>query len=102
MKAYMGFSRSLGAEEGAVLVFAHDAREARELTYENGLVVDEWIDTAVKWLRDPVIFEYADKDKLTRDEPHVIDKPPSCKACFRWGNPINEAGICSQCEELDD
>ncbi len=100
MRAYSGYSRSVGPEEGAVLVFAHNSREARKFTFDHRLVVEEWLDTAVKWLRDnPLLFEYADKEKLARGEPHVIDSPPSCIICYQWGNPIDETGICSQCKE---
>jgi predicted Zn-ribbon and HTH transcriptional regulator len=100
MRAYMGFSRSIGSQEGAVLVFAHNAKEARKLTYDDGLVVDEWIDTAVKWIRESHLFDCADKAKLARDEPHLIDDPPSCRACYQWGHPIDADGYCPQCGEI--
>jgi len=71
MRAYMGFSRSAGSKEGAVLVFAHSAQEARMLTYKHGVVVEDYLDTAVRWLRDSLLFDFADSEKLARDEPHI-------------------------------
>ena len=91
MKAYTGYSRSGAKENGAVLVFANSAKEARVLTWHDGLVVDEWIDTAVQWLKDrPWLFKEA-----TSDKPHVVDSPRTCVVCHMWGNLINENGICS-------
>ncbi len=100
MNVYMGYSRILGCAEGAVLVFAHTAKEARNLTFKNGLVVDDWTDTAVRKLRDNLLFLFdsADKEKLARDEPHVIDDPPTCRICSMWGQPINEDGLCPECD----
>jgi len=45
MKAYMGYSRKAGSEDGACLVFAHNAKEARKLAW---VQLAEWFD--VEWI----------------------------------------------------
>lgn len=101
MKPYMGFSRSYGAREGAVLIFAKTAKEARREGWRNGatLIADEYIDFGVRLLRnsDYLLLE-ADPLKLANGTPHVIDDPHSCKSCFMWGgSPIGEDGLCEDC-----
>ncbi|KKM17966.1 hypothetical protein LCGC14_1670470 [marine sediment metagenome] len=101
MRAYMYYSRSGGSEEGAILVFANTAREAGREGWGTGhlMIVDEYIDGAVRWLRDKDwLFEEADKDKLAAGIAHVIDDPRSCSACYYWGlSPIGERGYCEEC-----
>ena len=91
----MGYSRSAGSCEGAVLVFAHNAKEARILIWHNGLVVEDWIDTAVKLMRNSVWLY----DEMVSQEPHVIDSPKVCVMCELWGNELNENDVCTECVE---
>lgn len=101
MNAYMGFSRSLGAHEGAVLIFAHTAREAKKVGWYAVCLffTMEFTDMAVRRLRDSDwLFLEANQDKLTNDIPHVIDNPHTCKCCELWGRAeILDNGLCEDC-----
>lgn len=103
MKAYMATSRDAGYGEPAVLVFAHNVREAVNLSRP---ILDEWemlesyIDAAAYLLKDvDWIFAYANQDKLKSDIAHVIESPPICKSCELWGTKLNEGGICENCSD---
>ena len=97
----MIYSRSLGSEEGAFLVFAHLATEARKVgwAYASYTLTDEYIDLAARRLRNkPWLYKEADQAKLSNGVAHVIDDPVSCSSCFYWGvSPIGEDGLCSDC-----
>jgi hypothetical protein len=106
LKAYMGYSRAGGSREGACLVFAHNTKEARKLTYpvlmswfdHNGS--DDWIDTSTNVLKDcKFLFEQANQEKLAAGTAHVIESPKTCIVCEMWGSELNEKGICDGCEE---
>ena len=83
MRPYIAFSRYGGAPEGAILVFAYTAKEARRLAWQSGecLNVDEWIDLAVRWKRDKSIYALADQEKLQAGLPHIISDPAGCASC---------------------
>lgn len=100
MRAYMGYSRGMGPQEGAVLVIANTAREAKPLAWGAwGLFdVDEYTDIAIRWLRDDHIMALADQKKLAADEPHVIDSPVGCKSCELWGCGVRNDGTCCYCD----
>ena len=105
MKAYMGYSREAGSQEGAILIFAHNAKEARQIGFPfmTDLFDSDWIDAAVRWLKDsPHIFAEANQVKIEADEPHVIDSPKSCNRCELWGKPMDERGICEDCREVEE
>ena len=99
----MAFSRSGGPIEGAVLVFANTAREAKKVAFPvmDGDIWDGWIDLAVWWLQgddNKHLFESeGDKELLARGLAHVIDNPKSCNACERWGPEIMASGMCDKC-----
>jgi hypothetical protein len=102
LKPYMVYSRLVGPEEGAALVFADSARQARNIGYGPcSDFIDGYIDCASNWLKNvPWLFEEANKDKLAKDEPHVIVSPKCCSSCEHWGqSPIGEDGICEDCRE---
>lgn len=101
LKPYMGYSRYLGSNEGAVLIFAHTAKEARVLMYRDwsNIISDGWLDTAVCLLHNRLLYEYADSDKILLDKPHIIDNPPSCRICYQWGYKLNEDDVCEVCLE---
>lgn len=90
LKPYMGFSRAGGSVEGAVLIFAHNAREAKKVGW-GSLVYDicdgEYTDFAVRLIRDgEYLFSDADPEKLKADQAHVIESPKSvCSNCELWG-----------------
>jgi hypothetical protein len=100
----MGFSRGAGSEEGACLIFAHTAKEARKLAHRVmlGWFDGEWIDTAVRRLRGkPWLMLEADMAKLAEDEPHAIECPTTCPTCGQWGHE-QIAGRCSNCGEVSN
>ena len=104
LKPYMGYSAFAGEEEGAVLIFARTAREARKIGYQAAsFITDEYIDFAVHFMRNST-FLYADADqaKLRNNIPHVIDQPTLCKCCEFWGMELDAAGLCENCREADE
>lgn len=104
LHTYMIYSRSLGSAQGAFLVFAHTGREARKVGWPYAEMTDQYIDLAVMRIRGSTwLFDQANKEKLNRDEAHVIDDPKSCSSCFFWDAPIGDDGLCSDCREgVDD
>ena len=103
MNMYMGFSRAFTPIEGAILIFAHTAREARKVGW-NGFgfeLTDEYIDFSVRRIRSSHkwLFLEADRFKLAAGIPHVIDNPRTCKMCEMWGHAeISEDGLCEDCK----
>lgn len=97
---YMGYSGDPG--EGAVLVFAHSAREAKPLAFGclGAWFETDYIDTRVRRLRGDhaYLLTLADQDKLSAGAAHVIDDPPSCQSCNRWGTPLSADMRCADCE----
>ena len=108
LKPYMGYSREFGSCEGAILIFAHDLKEAKRLAYPPLTcmgIVEEYIDMAVDWLKDHS-FLFNDvpqwsKDNLSKDIPHVVESPPSCKSCLLWGYEL-ENGLCESCRDEEE
>jgi len=106
MNIYMGFSRTAGPEEGAILIFAHTAKEARVIGW-GWSWCDEYIDFGVRRLRNSDwLYKEANQLKLQNDIPHATDNPHSCKRCEMWGHAeILENGFCEDCNAnagLDD
>ena len=100
MKAYMVYSISAGSAEGACLVFASTAKEARKLgaKYIYDWFMTDWVDVGVRWLRDrDLLFGEADQDKLKNNTPHAIENPETCSVCGFWGVSRIENGLCSDC-----
>ena len=95
LRSYMAYDRELGSEQGACLVFAATAREARRIA---GPTVAEWgdghwIDVTAKWLRSGCPHLRA------QDGPHVV-QPPTCRSCELWYEaPLNANGLCEMCAE---
>jgi hypothetical protein len=106
LKPYIVYSRSNGSEEGAALVFAHRASIARYIGYGPfNDFIDGYIDCAARLIRNaPWLFEEADKDKLSKNEAHVIINPKTCCECGFWGqSPIGDDGLCEECrDDLED
>ena len=106
MRAYMIYSRFAGSEEGAALVFANSAKEAKKVGWQ-GIgcdLTDEYIDLGVRWLKgDNYLFEQANQKKLAAGIAHVINSPKSCAMCEMWGvSPLDEKGLCEDCQELEE
>ena len=101
LKPYMGFDRQVGPEEGACLVFAHSAKEARSLAhyFVSSWGGEHWFDTAIRRMwKKPWIFEEGDAAKLAADIAHVIESPRSCQTCGQWGLEQKD-GVCTNCLE---
>jgi hypothetical protein len=96
---YMGYNRHV-PEGAAVLVVAHDGREAKKLAWEaaSTLFFDEYIDLAVRriWDEDGV-RPLVDQEKLAAGVPHAIDNPAFCVECSMWGAGIDGMGACGHC-----
>jgi len=110
LKPYMGYSHAGGSEEGAVLIFAHDIKEAKCVGWPvlHGMFVDDFTDMAVRIIKDgDYLFKQMPKwsvVKLNADIAHVVDNPPVCNNCEMWGGgEFNEEGYCPDCaEEIED
>ena len=59
----------------------------------------EYIDLAVYLLHEPQLYDNANKELLAQDIAHVIISPKSCSVCERWGEHLNDRGVCESCEE---
>ena len=104
LKAYMGYSRYGGSEDGTVLIFAHNQKEARKEGWACSILrreicSDEYIDLAVRRVKGKHLFLEADQQKLAADTAHVIDNPICCKRCEEWGKPLDAEGLCETCIE---
>ena len=101
MRTYSAYSSAEGPREGAILVIANTAREAKNLAWKSGELfnVDEWTDLAVRWLRDEHIIKLADQIKLAAGQSHVVADPLACMSCERWGYEVDDAGFCCDCGE---
>jgi hypothetical protein len=102
LKPYMYFSRSRGSEEGASLIFAHTAKEAKKVAWKEigNLFVYDWTDIGVRLLKnEDYLFKEANQDKLANDIPHSKENPICCNGCEMWGNEIGEDGYCEGCRD---
>ena len=99
MKMYMGYDDAAGSGEGAVLVFANDAKEAKNMAWEElqGWNFDtEYIDVRAKWLKESEYLRPFAESK----GPHVVNNPPTCDNCEMWGiSELDKHGICSDCTQ---
>lgn len=100
LKAYMGYDRQVGPQEGAVLIFARNAKAARKAGYAviHGWYNLEWTDMAVKLMRAKHLFAQAEQAKLVGGVTHVIEQPTTCPSCNQWGFEIS-AGQCEGCRD---
>jgi hypothetical protein len=100
LKAYMGYSRCNGRQEGAVLIFANDRNEAHTIGFHSAdFITDEFTDFQVELMKDvPHLFRTeADDSKLSSNIAHVINSPTICKDCEIWGYELGEDGLCFDC-----
>jgi hypothetical protein len=100
MKPYMAFSRNDGPEEGAILVIANRAKDARLLAWRSGdcINVDDWLDLGVRRV-DMDNLALADQMKLVANIPHTVFSPAGCEICEYWGQGITEDNLCCRCNE---
>jgi hypothetical protein len=105
LKPYMGFILDEPCE-GAVLIFAHTSKEAKRIGWRDSNVLhdmtDSYVEVRIRYLKQsPYLFKEAEKTKLKKDIPHVIDSPTSCKRCELWGGELNNDGYCESCIEIE-
>ena len=90
----------VGEKDGdwSLLVFAHTAQEARKVSYGTGwhepCGLDDWTRWQATWIRNlpSILWELSD------GTVQVIDSPPICETCERWGGePMGK--YCSLCYE---
>lgn len=99
MKAYMAYNRVAGQNEGAVLIFANNIKEAKKLAWRSSIgfeMTNRYIDVVVEIIRNE---DYLFK-QMVKNTPHCVEEPLSCVRCNMWGTgDISEDGICSSCKE---
>ena len=99
----MVYSEDAGSNEGASLVFAKTVREAKVIGWKvlNGFFTDDYLDFRARLIKGSEhLFEEADREKLERNEPHVIEAPKGCERCEMWGmGKINDEGLCENCAD---
>ena len=105
LKAYMAYDNLGGPAEGAILVFAHNVKEAKKVAWAEASFIQEvcdgeYINLRVNCQRN---YEYLFKDalqhKLEANIPHIIECPTYCKECEHWGYELNEQGYCESCAD---
>jgi hypothetical protein len=96
MKKYIGYDAGMGPAEGAALIFANTAKEARKVLWEdNWLDIERFIDVRINLIRGD---EFLEKEK-EHDYPHVV-RPIACDSCNMWGiSEIGEDGLCDDCRK---
>lgn len=101
LKPYMVFSRHVGPEEGAVLVFHFTSRQARYLGWQHEpLMGCEYIDSASWLIRDPEnVYPLTNHAWLVDNQPHAIVSPAHCRSCEFWGCGVDANGRCNSCGE---
>ena len=100
MKPYMAFSRNYGPPEGAFLVIANNAREAKKLAWKQcPMDFMEYIDLGIRLIRDDSAILLANQAKLETNQPHVVLNPIHCEACQQWGAGLAEDNLCGNCNE---
>lgn len=95
LKPYTYYNSWLGPQECAFLVFAHNAKEAKKIGWQNDgeMVCTEYIEARVNLLPcEPHIMNQA-----VSNEPHAIECPVTCISCGIWGRKLDENKICGEC-----
>ena len=87
----------------AVLVFAHNFREAKKIGCRAvcSLTGCEFFDVRGFWIRNDgwLKANAANREKLAAGESHVIYSPPPCKCCDMWHDELDAFGYCEACAE---
>lgn len=101
LKPYVVFSRGAGLEEGAALILAQSAKEAKRLAWQqSALDFDDFVDLGIRLLRGPqFILPLANQTKLKAGIPHIVGSPAACAVCEVWGAGLTIDGLCSNCNE---
>ena len=96
-KIYLGYDKSVGSQEGAVLIFAASSKDARKLGWGTmkSFHGTAWVDMAVRLMRKNLDYLAME---ATSDQPHVITDMRICPKCELWGEDRNE-DHCGYCDE---
>jgi hypothetical protein len=102
LNAYMGYCSEAGSQEGAILIFAHNSKEARKLGWITMKALYEvpWTTMSTRLLRKNLVMlkKDADQTKLAKGIPHVVDDMAVCPNCELWGEDgVDENGKCGYC-----
>ena len=103
LNCYMAYEKD-SCENGACLVFAHTAKEAKKIAY-NSCLTDWWdmsfIDTRAKRLQNTEhLYSQGDPEKLKNGISHIVDDPITCPKCGLWWDyPLTKDGYCKSCQE---
>jgi len=97
----MGYSKSAGSYEGAILIFANNSKEAKKLARQSSVIselAENFLDVTVTWLKNsPYLFKQMPID----DVPCFVESPLTCSACGMWGmGDIGKDGVCEACKEI--
>lgn len=100
LKIYMGYCGDDPSDGGACLIFAHTAREAKNMSWDvvRWWGCEEFTDVRATriWKKDH-LYKQADQNALSANKPHVIEAPDSCNTCGMWGDEIGSDGLCPDC-----
>lgn len=103
LRAYIAYAGH--PEEGAALVFARTATEAKRLAWP---VIQGWMDCdyiglRVRWLRNGADW-HRDPEAEAKGEPYVIEAPRVCERCEQWYEDglDGTTGLCSGCFDDDE
>jgi hypothetical protein len=107
MRAYMLFDCASCPGEGAVLVFAHSARDAKRLGWRT---IKEWTGSEYLVVARPLpgkeVWLAAQEGVDLEGEPRMIGSPQCCDRCDLWGTaPLSQLGgevVCETCADEDD
>lgn len=102
LRAYIGHAGD--PQEGAVLVYARSAKEARLLAWPvlNGWDWCEWLDVRARWIRGGADFHRVPA-KEEAGAPYVVESPDGCERCELWyGDGLEPTTrLCWSCFEDD-
>ena len=89
LNTYMAWVKGVGPDEGACLIFARTAREARKIAWPilaGWWGADCWTSTRTRRLCNmPWLYKEADAAKLAAGVAHAIECPTCCDHCELWG-----------------
>jgi len=108
LRAYMLFDCKSGPAEGAVLVFAHSAMEAKRLGWRT---IQEWTGTeylnvVARHMPSEQGWLAAQEGVDLESEPRMIGSPQCCDRCELWGTApliqLSGESVCETCADEDD
>lgn len=104
LRAYTVHSREAGPLEGAALVFANTARQAKQMGFP---VVQHWFDAewpeiAAHWLPLSAAYLAEQEGVDLEGDPRVIESPKCCSRCDTWGDPLDTDQICQSCRDAEE